>query len=74
MRRNLGKHQKLLRHSNSPVLKVTVYDISSMLPVSKALASLYAVDSRDPVAMCQYNSAVARRLGRSELGQVKLTN
>ena len=63
MRRNPGRHQR-------PVLKVTVYDISSMLPVSKELAGLYLVDSVDPLAMCQHNSALAARLGRGELSQV----
>ena len=63
MRRNPGRHQR-------PVLKVTVYDISSMLPVSCELARLYRVDSVDPVSMCEQNSAVAARLGRTELSQV----
>ena len=63
MRRNPGRHQR-------PVLKVTVYDISSMLPVSKELARLYRVSSDDGVGMCQYNRAVAERLGRADLSQV----
>ena len=63
------KHQRL-KHSQSPVLKVTVYDISSVLPVSKELAQVYRVDSRDPVAMCHHNRDAALRLGRPEVGQV----
>ena len=65
MRRNLGKP----RLKQSPILKVTVYDISSMLPVSRALAEHYTMDDSDPVAMCEQNSAVAVRLGRGEVGQ-----
>ena len=63
MRRAPGRQQR-------PVLKVTVYDISSMLPVSKELAALYRVDSSDPVAMCDHNSGLAARLARPELSQV----
>ena len=63
MRRNPGRPQR-------PVLKVTVYDISSMLPVSRELARLYRVDSADPLGMCEHNSALAARLGRPELSQV----
>ena len=50
-------------------LKVTVYDISKMLPISKELAARYVV-LEDPVAMCRTNSEVADELGNPELARI----
>ena len=50
-------------------LKVTVYNISKMLPISKELAARYVV-LEDPVAMCKANAEVADELGNSELARI----
>ena len=68
LRRNITKLPRS-RHLNNPPLKVTVYHISSMLPVSRDLAQGYIV-TRDPSIMCQHNSSVAQECGHQELGQV----
>ena len=50
-------------------LKVTVYDISPMLPISRPLAEKYRVLD-DPVEMCTHNSKVAAELDFAELAQI----
>ena len=50
-------------------LKVTVYNISKMLPISRELAARYVV-LEDPVAMCKANAEVADELGNSELARI----
>ena len=50
-------------------LKVTVYNISKMLPISRELAARYVV-LEDPVAMCKSNSEVADELGKPELARI----
>ena len=74
MRRNVGKPAKPKQHhhysiSPSPPLKVTVYDISAMLPVSRDLAEHYIVDN-NPHLMCERNHAVAMEFGNMELAQI----
>ena len=71
MRRNAGSKTK----SRAPAapspgltpLKVTVYDTSAVLPVSRDLAARYTCAvTRDPaqlLAMCEDNAEVARELG-----------
>lgn len=68
-RSNLKRNN--LRHSKDIMvaLKVTVYNISPMLPISRDLATMYQVLD-DPVAMCKYNSSVAAELGKLELAQI----
>ena len=60
-----------LRHPKdiAVALKVTVYNISPMLPISRELAAGYKV-IEDPMAMCLHNSGVAAALGRAELAQI----
>ena len=50
-------------------LKVTVYNISAMLPVRRDLAARYIVTS-DPLVMCERNAAVAAEAGAGHLTQV----
>lgn len=50
-------------------LKVTVYNISKMLPISRELAARYVV-LEDPVAMCKANSEAADELGNPELARI----
>ena len=71
MRRNAGSKTKSRApaaplHGLTP-LKVTVYDTSAVLPVSRDLAARYTCAvTRDPaqlLAMCEDNAEVARELG-----------
>ena len=71
MRRNAGSKTKS-RAPAAPLpgltpLKVTVYDTSAVLPVSRDLAARYTCAvTRDPaqlLAMCEDNAEVARELG-----------
>ena len=50
-------------------LKVTVYNISPMLPISRPLAEKYRVLD-NPVEMCNHNSRVASELNNMELAQI----
>ena len=50
-------------------MKVTVYNISPMLPISRHLAEKYRVLD-DPVEMCRHNSRVASELNHTELAQI----
>ena len=50
-------------------LKVTVYNISAMLPVRRDLAARYIVTS-DPLVMCERNAEVAAEVGAVHLAQV----
>ena len=50
-------------------LKVTVYNISPMLPISRLLGEKYRVLD-DPVEMCNHNSRVASELNQTELAQI----
>ena len=70
MRRNIGKQQKpRVGSQSSTPLKVTVYDISAMLPVRQDLALHYTVTS-DPVLMCGHNYEVALEYGNTELAHI----
>ena len=50
-------------------LKVTVYNISAMLPVRRDLAARYIV-TPDPLVMCERNAEVAAEAGALHLVQV----
>ena len=71
MRRNAGSKTKSRAPAAPPPgltpLKVTVYDTSAVLPVSRDLAARYTCAvTRDPaqlLAMCEDNAEVARELG-----------
>ena len=55
--------------SASRPLKVTVYNISAMLPVRQDLAARYIVTA-DPRVMCDRNAEVAAEVGAPHLAQV----
>ena len=71
LRRNAGSKAKSRAPAAPPPgltpLKVTVYDTSAVLPVSRDLAARYTCAvTRDPaqlLAMCEDNAEVARELG-----------
>jgi len=67
-RRSILNKQKM-KSKETVSLKVTVYDISPMLPISRPLAEKYRVLD-DPVEMCNHNSKVAAELDFAELAQI----
>ena len=58
-----------MKNKETVSLKVTVYNISPMLPISRPLAEKYQVLD-DPVEMCNFNSRVAADLNHAELAQI----
>ncbi|XP_059167958.1 GATOR complex protein WDR59-like isoform X10 [Physella acuta] len=49
---------------------VKVYDVSSIIPISKFLAQNYKLDLDDIHGTCEHNSNVAKKLGRKDLVMV----
>ncbi|KAI8852976.1 hypothetical protein BC829DRAFT_34631 [Chytridium lagenaria] len=51
-------------------IKVAIYDVSPLLPVSARLARLYRIDGDSPMEICAYNSDVAMDEGRPDLAKI----
>ena len=50
-----------------PQSKVSIYDISILLPVSKKLADDYEIDFHNPMDMCEKNQEKTRKMAKEDL-------